>query len=246
MLQKGESNLLKPTLQKLSKEDDIESYLNMFERVAEQQGWPKELWSTQLGGLLSGEALDAFTSVPIESATDYDAVKEAILARYLVNAETYRLQFRDSHRGPGETYKLLLNRQTDLLKRWHQSAGSELKEIILLEQFLLSLPAELAVKLRERNPSTAKEAAEWADGYNLAHMGKELPESKPQPQPSAETDGLPMGHSDGARWLILLQRDLVPEAPYTVRPIQKESCSVFLAGIGGMLQPSTPGGNPQG
>ena len=26
---------IKPTLQKLSKEDDIESYLNMFERVAE-------------------------------------------------------------------------------------------------------------------------------------------------------------------------------------------------------------------
>ena len=163
----------------------------MFERVTEQQGWSKELWSTQLGGLLSGEALEAFTSVPIESATDYDAVKEAILARYLVNAETYRLRFRDSHRSFGETYKLLLNRQTDLLKRWHQSAGSELKEIILLEQFLLSLPAELAVTLRERNPSTVKEAAEWADDYNLAHMGEELPESKPQPQPSAETDGTP-------------------------------------------------------
>ena len=42
----------KPTLQKLSKEDDIESYLDMFERVAGQQGWPKELWATQLAGLL--------------------------------------------------------------------------------------------------------------------------------------------------------------------------------------------------
>ena len=163
----------------------------MFERVAEQQGWPKEVWSTQLGGLLSGEALDAFTSVPAESATNYDAVKEAILARYLVNAETYRLRFRDSYRRPGESYKLLLNRQTDLLKRWNQSAGSELKEIILLEQFLLSLPAELAVKLRERNPSTAKEAADWADDYNLAHMGEELPESMPQPQSRAEAEGTP-------------------------------------------------------
>ena len=31
----------RPTLHKLSKEDDIESYLDMFERVAGQQGWPK-------------------------------------------------------------------------------------------------------------------------------------------------------------------------------------------------------------
>lgn len=32
----------RPTLQKLSKENDIESYLDIFERVAGQQGWPNE------------------------------------------------------------------------------------------------------------------------------------------------------------------------------------------------------------
>ena len=50
----------RPTLQKLSSSDDIESYLDMFERVARQQGWPENIWATQLAGLLSGEALDAF------------------------------------------------------------------------------------------------------------------------------------------------------------------------------------------
>ena len=99
----------RPTLQKLSKEDDIESYLDMFERVAGQQGWPKELWATQLAGLLSGEALDFFTSVPTELARSNDAVKEAILARFQVNAKTYRLRFRGSHRGTGESQKLLLS-----------------------------------------------------------------------------------------------------------------------------------------
>ena len=178
----------KPTLQKLSKEDDIESYLDMFERVARQPGWPKELWTTQLAGLLSGEALDAFVSVPSETARSYDAVKEAILARFLVNAETYRLRFRGSHCRAGESYKLLLNRQTDLLKHWTQSAGSELNEIVLLEQFLLSLPTELAIKLRERNPATAKLAAEWADDYDLVHKGEEPAESKPLPR---ETEGAP-------------------------------------------------------
>ena len=119
----------RPTLQKLSKEDDIESFLDMFERVAGQQGWPKETWATQLAGLLSGEALDAFTSVPMKSACNYDTVKEAILARFLVNAVTYCLWFRSSQWGTGESYKLLLSQQTDLFNRWTQSAGSELKEI---------------------------------------------------------------------------------------------------------------------
>lgn len=38
---------------------------------------------------------------------------------------------------------------------------------------MLSLPTELAVKLRERNPATAKEAAKWAYDYDLAHNGNE-------------------------------------------------------------------------
>ena len=118
------SNPLGLLCKKLSKEDDIESYLDMLERVAGQQGWPKETWATQLAGLLSGEALDAFTSVPMESARNYDIMKEAILARFLVNADTYRQRFRSSQRGTAESYKLLLSRQTDLLNRWSQSAAS--------------------------------------------------------------------------------------------------------------------------
>ena len=66
---------------------------------------------------------------------------------------------------------MLLNRQQDQLNRWTQTSGSELKQNILLEQFLQSLPTDLAVKLKERKPATAKEAASWADDYDLAHRG---------------------------------------------------------------------------
>ena len=79
-------------------------------------------------------------------------VTEAILARFLVNADTYCLQFRSCQWETGESYKLLLSWQTDLLNHWIQSAGSELKEIVLLEQFLSSLPTELSVKLGRESP----------------------------------------------------------------------------------------------
>ena len=62
----GRMKPLRPTLQKLSNSDDIESYLDMFERVVRQQGWPEDIWATQLAGLLS-EVLDAFSSVPTEA-----------------------------------------------------------------------------------------------------------------------------------------------------------------------------------
>lgn len=79
--------------------------------------------------MAKGEAVDAFTSVPMKSACNYDTVKEAILARFLMNANTYRLWFRSTQWGTEESYKLLLSQQTDLFNRWTQSAGSELKEI---------------------------------------------------------------------------------------------------------------------
>ena len=66
----------------------------MFERVAGQQGWPKELWATQLAGLLSGEALDAFTA---DLACNYDAVKEVILLRSFSSGALT---------GTGESHKL--------------------------------------------------------------------------------------------------------------------------------------------
>ena len=108
----------KPTLQKLTPSDDIESFIDLLERVATQQGWPVDVWPTQLAGLLSGDALDAFTSIPLSEANDYIKVRSAILSRYEVNAETYRLRFRENRRKPNESYRMFLSRLSDQLTRW--------------------------------------------------------------------------------------------------------------------------------
>ena len=116
-----------------------------------------------------------------------------ILAWFEVNAETYRLRFRSTRRKMGESYKMLLSRQSDQLNRWTQSSGSELKENILLEQFLQSLPTDLAIKLRERKPATAKEAAGWADDYDQAHKGEGqtgIPVKQSAPPPSRDEASL--------------------------------------------------------
>ena len=129
----------KPLLQKFTEKDDVESYLDMFERVATQQEWPKETWATQLAGLLSGDALDSYSALAPASAKDYDLVKAAILKRYDVNAEMYRQRFRLEIRKPTESYHNFGERLTDLLGRWERAAeGTELRELVLLEQFFAS------------------------------------------------------------------------------------------------------------
>ena len=71
--------LPKPMLQKFTEKDDVESYFDMFKRVATQKEWPKETWAMQLAGLLSGDALDSYSYLVLASAKDYDLVKAAIL-----------------------------------------------------------------------------------------------------------------------------------------------------------------------
>ena len=51
----------------------------MFERVITQQDWPLEIWVNQLAGLLTGDALDAFSSVLPATSSKYEEVKAAIL-----------------------------------------------------------------------------------------------------------------------------------------------------------------------
>ena len=79
---------------RLTEEDDIEHYLTTFERVAKQQKWPKEVWATQLAGLLTGKAMAACAALEVKSTGSYDMVKQAVLRRYDVNEETHRLRFR--------------------------------------------------------------------------------------------------------------------------------------------------------
>ena len=177
----------KPTLQKLAPSDEIESFIDMFERVATQQGWPANSWPTQLAGLLSGDALDAFTSIPVSEASDYSKVRAAILSRYEVSAETYRLRFRGMARKPNESYRMFLSRLCDQLTRWIKATEMDLQELVLLEQFLKTLPRELAIWLKEQNPTSAVKAAEMADDYDVARRGEVT--TPPQSQSASASAG---------------------------------------------------------
>ena len=67
-------------LQKFTEKDDIESYQWICSReLREAQEWPREIWVTQLAGLLSGNALDCYSPLPSDRSMDYDYVKATIL-----------------------------------------------------------------------------------------------------------------------------------------------------------------------
>src|SRR5215469_5358559 len=73
--------------------DNIDAYLERFERVAEINGLDIACWVFKLSTLLTGKATEVYTKLNKEDANDYNKLKEVLLRRYNMNENGYRLKF---------------------------------------------------------------------------------------------------------------------------------------------------------
>lgn len=62
--------------------DDLDAYLQRFERFADTAKWHRTGWASKLSALLSGRALEVYSRLSEEAARDYDKVKIALMKRY--------------------------------------------------------------------------------------------------------------------------------------------------------------------
>ena len=179
--------------------DDLDAYLQRFERFATNAKWDKTGWATKLSVLLSGCALNVYSRLSEEDAVNYDKMKLALMKRYDLTEDGYRRKFRGSKPEVDESPdQFIVRLSTYLVRRLELSKTEQtfqgLKDLIVKEQFINSCPKELAVHLRERAPETLEEIAKIADQYLEAH-GKHLfspVRAKPPAQPDRdETKKLP-------------------------------------------------------
>ncbi|CAN8020727.1 unnamed protein product [Ixodes persulcatus] len=98
--------------------DDLDAYLQRFERTATGLGWPQDKWATTLGLYLTGEALTVLGRMTPTDALDYPKVKLALLQRFGYTKEGYRERFRDAKPEEGETRKQFAARLAGYFDRW--------------------------------------------------------------------------------------------------------------------------------
>ena len=158
--------------------DELDAYLQRFERFAETVMWKKDGWASKLSALLSGRALEAYSRLSEEAAKDYDKVKIALMKRYDLTEDGYRRKFRASKPEVDESPEQFIVRLDSYLFRWLELSDTArtfegLKDLIVKEQFIDSCPKDLAIHLRERAPETLAKIAKIADQYLEAH-GKHL------------------------------------------------------------------------
>lgn len=163
-----------PKLLPLTSEDDIEHFLTTFERMAQVCRWPREEWAVRLVPLLTGKARSAYVFMDIADSEVYDKVKDAILVKYEITADTYRRRFRSLDIHQNETPRELYVRLKDLFHKWvkpEKSTVKDISELIILEQFLRMVNPDLEVWIRERAPKSAEEAASLAEVFMSARTG---------------------------------------------------------------------------
>jgi hypothetical protein len=154
--------------------DDIDSYLNRFERYAELQKWHRKSWSIYLAALLRGKALDVYARLPPPQAQNYDDLKDALLRRYNKTEEGYRDKFYSSKADVNESPQQFLVRLSSYLFRWIDLSGVEpsypgLCDLIIREQYLKTCSRELELFLRERAITNLEELAKLAQQFMDAH-----------------------------------------------------------------------------
>ena len=154
--------------------DDMDSYLERFEWIAENYNWDKEDWPFHLSQYLRGKATEAYTRLSRSDRKNYDIVKEALLRRYNLTDEGYRKKFRESQPDDGETPQQFLVRLKNYLEKWIQlSDGKNAMDLFLIEQFISACPTDVAAYLKQSKIESPEAVAEDADRYLAAH-GKKL------------------------------------------------------------------------
>uniref|UniRef100_A0A8C5PNU8 CCHC-type domain-containing protein n=1 Tax=Leptobrachium leishanense TaxID=445787 RepID=A0A8C5PNU8_9ANUR len=150
-------------------DEEIESYLQDFERLCRVHEVHRADWVRILACKLTGRAAEAYRTVPDEEATNYTHVKQALLSRFAVTPEASRAKFRNSRRPNGATHVEWAHRLQRDLRTWFLGSKAEtvteITQLLLLEQFFEHTPSATREWVRDKKPQTVQQAAIWADEY---------------------------------------------------------------------------------
>ena len=150
--------------------DNIDAYIQRFERYATSQKWNRDNWGAHLSALLKGKALDVFARLPPEDALDFDELKAALYKRFDMNEDGFRKRFRSSKPEGSETFLQFSSRMDSYLERWVELSKTKktydgMKDLFLREQFIWCCNKELSLFLKERIPPSIQDMARYADQF---------------------------------------------------------------------------------
>ena len=142
-------------LTKLTKEDDVEAYLEVFERTASREKWPQAEWAGILAPFLSGEAQRACRDLSGDDVNSYRALKVAILAHYGHNLQSRAQRFHAWTYDPTAPVRPQVAALVRLTKDWLTGGeGPTAIDRIVLDRCIRALPSDAKRHAANSSPGT--------------------------------------------------------------------------------------------
>ncbi|XP_067293545.1 uncharacterized protein [Pseudorasbora parva] len=150
-------------LPKLTGHDDIELFLQLFETTAVRENWDRSEWARLLGPLLTGEAQQAYFSLPTERADNYDALKREILGRLGLSSISAAQLFHDWEYKPRRPARAQAAELSRLSRHWlleGTSTAGQVAERVTIDRLLRALPPPTRRAVGMTNPTSISELVE--------------------------------------------------------------------------------------
>ncbi|XP_042306454.1 zinc finger and SCAN domain-containing protein 23-like isoform X8 [Sceloporus undulatus] len=150
--------------------DDAKGFLASFEQVARACQWPRVEWVARLLPALSGKAEQAFRGLEARDKKDYGKVKAAILREDALRMELQRQHFRQFYCQMSEDPRSIYNQLQELCHQWlrpERRSKEQILELLILEQFLASLPPDLQGWIRAGGPDTCSQALALVEDFMM-------------------------------------------------------------------------------
>uniref|UniRef100_A0A8C6XMB8 SCAN box domain-containing protein n=1 Tax=Naja naja TaxID=35670 RepID=A0A8C6XMB8_NAJNA len=148
--------------------EDPEAFLASFEQVAQACQWRRAEWVACLLPALSGEAKEAFQKLEMGERENYGKVKAAILKGEATKMEAQRQRFRRFCCQEVEDPRRVQRQLQELCCQWlkpQRRSKEQILELLILEQFLASLPPKLQSWVQVRRPKTSSQAVVLVEDF---------------------------------------------------------------------------------
>ncbi|XP_068250718.1 uncharacterized protein [Palaemon carinicauda] len=196
--------------------DEIDVYMNRFEKLAEYHKWGQNDYGTMLGTLLRGRALIVYCELDPAIARNYQELKAALLKAFQVNPQVYRKKFREGYIETNESFVQYSYRSRQNFDKWLQLADvnksyDDVCDFMIMDQLLANSSRDLRTFLLERVCENSHEMALAADRHLIAHGITKRRNSKFKSDKCSKLGMQPKSDKVGADNLKTLQCHLCKE-----------------------------------
>ena len=116
--------------------DELDAYIERFERHATLSKWPENCWAAALGNLLTGPALDIYASMSAHDASDYYLLKRMLLQHFSLTSEGNWKRFREAKKKRDESYYQFTARLASYVQRSIELSGNDKTFDALLDMLI--------------------------------------------------------------------------------------------------------------